>query len=246
MEMIQSLQNSRVKEWVRLHNKKERDRKGQFLIEGDHLLEEALKAGVVETIITDEDRDEREVPVIHVTDGIMKKISENVSAVHVIGVCRMKEPEVKKFNRLLLLDGLQDPGNVGTLIRTAVSFGFDGVYLSEESCDLYNEKTIRSTQGALFHIPVIRTDLSDLIDQLQKEHVTVIASALDASENMENIEPCSEMAFVVGHEGRGVSKKIQMKSDLRLRIEMDGFESLNAAVAGGIIMYRYRQSAQKQ
>lgn len=243
MEVIQSLQNSKVKEWVRLHNKKDRDQKKQFLIEGEHLLEEALKAGCVETIITDEDRPETDVPVIRVTDGIMKKISGNVSAVHVIGVCRMQEPEVRNNSRLLILDGLQDPGNVGTLIRTAVSFGFDGVYLSPDSCDLYNEKTIRSTQGALFYIPVIRTGLSDLVTQLQKEGVTVIASALDASVNMEDIAPIEKMAFVVGHEGRGVSKEIQRKADQRLRIEMDGFESLNAAVAGGIMMYRYRKTA---
>lgn len=243
MEVIQSLQNSKVKEWVRLHNKKDRDQKKRFLIEGEHLLEEALKAGCVETIITDEDRPETGMPVIRVTEGIMKKISGNVSAVHVIAVCRMKEPELRNSSRLLILDGLQDPGNVGTLIRTAVSFGFDGVYLSPDSCDLYNEKTIRSTQGALFHIPVIRTGLSDLVPQLQKEGVTVIASALDASENMEDIAPREKMALVVGHEGRGVSKEIQRKADMRLRIEMDGFESLNAAVAGGIMMYRYRKSA---
>ena len=243
MEVIQSLQNSKVKEWVRLHNKKDRDQKKRFLIEGEHLLEEALKAGCVETIITDEDRPETGVSVIRVTEGIMKKISGNVSAVHVIAVCRMKEPELRNSSRLLILDGLQDPGNVGTLIRTAVSFGFDGVYLSPDSCDLYNEKTIRSTQGALFHIPVIRTGLSDLVTQLQKEGVTVIASALDASENMEDIAPREKMALVVGHEGRGVSKEIQRKADMRLRIEMDGFESLNAAVAGGIMMYRYRKSA---
>ena len=243
MEVIQSLQNSKVKEWVRLHNKKDRDQKKRFLIEGEHLLEEALKAGCVETIITDEDRPETGVSVIRVTEGIMKKISGNVSAVHVIAVCRMKEPELRNSSRLLILDGLQDPGNVGTLIRTAVSFGFDGVYLSPDSCDLYNEKTIRSTQGALFHIPVIRTGLSDLVTQLQKEGVTVIASALDASENMEDIAPREKMALVVGHEGRGVSKEIQRKADMRLRIEMDGFESLNAAVAGGIMMYRYRKTA---
>ncbi len=243
MEVIQSLQNSKVKEWVRLHNKKDRDQKKRFLIEGEHLLEEALKADCVETIITDEDRLETGVPVIRVTEGIMKKISGNVSAVHVIAVCRMKEPELRNSSRLLILDGLQDPGNVGTLIRTAVSFGFDGVYLSPDSCDLYNEKTIRSTQGALFHIPVIRTGLSDLVTQLQKEGVTVIASALDTSENMEDIAPREKMALVVGHEGRGVSKEIQRKADMRLRIEMDGFESLNAAVAGGIMMYRYRKPA---
>ncbi|MBE6122293.1 MAG: RNA methyltransferase [Erysipelotrichaceae bacterium] len=241
METINSLQNGRIKKWTLLHTKKGRDEQHRFLVEGEHLLEEALKAGTVEYIVTDEDRPETDVPVIRVTEGIMKKLSENVSAVHVIGVCRMQEMSVLKEERLLLLDGVQDPGNAGTLIRTAVSFGFDAVYMSKDSCDLYNEKTIRSTQGAFFHIPVIRTDLKDLIRQLQKSGVTVIATALDASENMENIPPSEKIAFVLGNEGQGVSKMIQEASDLRLRIEMNGFESLNVAVAGGIVMYRYRK-----
>ena len=239
--MINSLQNGRVKKWGLLHTKKGRDEQQRFLVEGEHLLEEALKAGAVEYIVTDEDRSETDVPVIRVTEGIMRKLSENVSAVHVIGVCRMQEMTIGREERLLLLDGVQDPGNAGTLIRTAVSFGFDAVYMSKDSCDLYNEKTIRSTQGAFFHIPVIRTDLKDLIAQLQKDGVAVIATALDASENMEKIEPSEKMAFVLGNEGQGVSKAVQDASDLRLRIEMNGFESLNVAVAGGIVMYRYRK-----
>ncbi len=241
MEYIESLTNSRVKKWVRLHHKKDRDQTGLFLVEGEHLIQEALKASAVETIITDTVSPFDFEPVIHVTDGIMKKISDNVSEVHLIAVCRQKQliPD-GNMKRVLLLDGIQDPGNMGTLIRTAVSFSFDAVYCSKDCCDLYNEKTIRSTQGALFHIPVSRCDLQDLVGKLKKEGFCVIATALDASEAMEDIHQEEHMAFILGNEGQGVRKELQSLADRRLRIEMHGFESLNVAVAGGIIMYRYR------
>lgn len=241
MEYIESLTNSRVKQWVRLHHKKNRDRTGLFLVEGEHLIQEALKADAVETIITDTASPFEFGHVIKVTGGIMKKISDNVSEVHLIAVCRQRQlsPD-NDMKRVLILDGVQDPGNMGTLIRTAVSFSFDAVYCSEDCCDLYNEKTIRSTQGAMFHIPVVRCDLHDLVSGLQKDGFTVIATALDASEPMEQILPEEHMAFILGNEGQGVHKKLQMQADRRLRIEMNGFESLNVAVAGGIVMYRYR------
>ena len=126
------------------------------------------------------------------------------------------------------------------MIRTAVSFSFDGICCSEETCDFYNEKTIRSTQGALFHIPLIRTDLNELVPELQKQGVKVIATALDASIPFSSLEKSEQMAFILGNEGQGVSKNLQQTADERIRIEMHGFESLNVAVAGGIVMYRFR------
>ena len=240
MEKITSLQNAQVKKWMKLHTKKGRDEAGRFLVEGEHLTAEALKAGCVETIIFD-----RECPfvfpkMIEVTEQVMNKLTGNVSGAHLIAVCRRKEPSVENFNRILMLDGVQDPGNLGTLIRTAVSFSFDAVYCSEDTCDLYNEKAIRSTQGALFHIPVIRGKLYDIAEQLQKSGVQVIATSLQESHCMDEIPPAGRMAFVFGNEGQGVSEKMQKMADDRLRIEMHGFESLNVAVAGGIVMYHYR------
>ncbi|MGN1388229.1 MAG: TrmH family RNA methyltransferase [Bulleidia sp.] len=241
MEKIESLQNAKVREWTALHEKKERDRTGRFLAEGEHLIEEAVSAGIAELVISDlEDIPFHGIRQVLVAPKVMKKLSANVSGAHLIAVCRKPSSEIASLHRLLLLDGIQDPGNLGTLIRTAVSFSFDGVCCSEDTCDFYNEKTIRSTQGALFHIPLIRTDLKELISRLREQGVKVIATALDASIPFASLEESEKMAFVLGNEGQGVTAEIQKAADERIRIEMNGFESLNVAVAGGIVMYRFR------
>ena len=160
-----------------------------------------------------------------------------------IGVCEQKEPHIAKAQRTVLLDGVQDPGNLGTIIRTAVSFGFDAVYCSEDTCDLYNDKVIRSTQGALFHIPVLRVNLNDLIRNLRNDGFTIVATTLEHSKTMSEIPDTGKLAFVFGNEGKGVTPAIQKAADERLRIEMEGFESLNVAVAAGIVMYHYRRKS---
>lgn len=240
MQEIISLQNKKIKEWTSLHHKKDRDRTGLFLVEGEHLIEEALKTDAVAAIITDTVCPFSFPQVFHVTPQIMKKLSENVSAVHLIAVCHQKVRKPVRMNRVILLDGVQDPGNLGTLIRTAVSFSFDCVYLSEDTCDVYNDKAIRSTQGALFHMPVVRGDLSAIMTDLKQAGFLTVATSLEESKTFAQIPAREKMAFVFGNEGQGVTKKIQTQADERLRIEMHGFESLNVAVAGGIVMYYYR------
>lgn len=240
MQEITSLQNKKIKEWTSLHHKKDRDKTGLFLVEGEHLIEEALKADAVETIVTDTQCPFDFGQIFHVTPQIMKKLSENVSPVHLIAVCHQKARKPSGMKRVILLDGVQDPGNLGTLIRTALSFSFDCVYLSRDTCDVYNDKAIRSTQGALFHMPVIRDDLSEIMKDLKQEGFLTIATSLQESKTFAQIPPQEKMAFVFGNEGQGVTETIQKQADERLRIEMHGFESLNVAVAGGIVMYHYR------
>ena len=240
MEEINSLQNSRIKKWTALHKKKDRDETGLFLVEGEHLIGEALQADCVEDIITDTQCPYDFASVFHVTPAIMNKLSENVSEVHLIAVCHKLDTAPKEIKRVILLDGVQDPGNLGTLVRTAVSFSFDAVYCSEDTCDLYNDKAVRSTQGALFHIPVIRGNLNDLVTALQHDGVKVIATSLQQSHTMDEIPAVKKMAFIFGNEGQGVNEQLQQMANDRLRIDMHGFESLNVAVAGGIVMYQYR------
>lgn len=240
MENIVSLQNAKIKKWTALHKKKDRDLTGLFLVEGEHLIGEALAAGCVEDIITDTDCPYDFASVYQVTPAIMAKLSENVSEVHLIAVCHKLDQAPDHLNRVILLDGVQDPGNLGTLVRTAVSFSYDAVYCSEDTCDLYNDKAVRSTQGALFHIPVIRGNLMDVMTQLKKEGFTVIATSLEESHKMDEIPETNKMAFIFGNEGQGVHHDLQAAADDRLRIDMHGFESLNVAVAGGIVMYAYR------
>ena len=244
MERITSLQNARVKAWCRLRQKKERDAENLFLADGDHLIEEAYAAGILKTVITDRDTPYRDVETVFVNDAVMHKICATVSTVHAVGVCTKLRIWPEDIRRTLILDGIQDPGNLGTLIRTARSFSFDAVYCSYDTCDLYNEKTIRSTQGAMFHIPVIYCDILSLIDELHKDGAVVYSAALDASIPLADVQEKKKMALILGNEGQGIRKEVQKASDVCVRIEMDGFESLNVAVAGGILMYRFRGSAE--
>lgn len=240
MERITSLQNARVKAWCRLRQKKERDVQKRFLADGDHLIEEAYTAGILETVITDREEPYRDIETVFVNEAVMHKICGTVSTVHAVGVCQKIETWPEASRRVLILDNVQDPGNVGTLIRTARSFSYDAVYCSADSCDLYNEKTIRSTQGAMFHIPVIYCDIPQLIRELQRDGFTVYSAALDASIPLSEAAEKDKMALILGNEGQGIRKNVQAASDACVRIEMDGFESLNVAVAGGILMYRFR------
>lgn len=239
MERIKSLQNAKVKNLVRLHQKKYRDETGLFLVEGEHLVKEAEKAGVLQYVITDEEECAY-ADCLPVTPEIMKKISTNVSAVHLIGVCEKCKIAVNEPKRILLLDDVQDPGNLGTLIRTAVSFSFDAIYCSKHTVDVYNEKVIRSTQGALFYIPLIYSDLTQTIDALKHDGFTIIGTSLRDASGMRSFQQTEKMAFVLGNEGQGVSDEILSRCDAKLFIEMQGFESLNVAVAGGIVMYTFQ------
>lgn len=240
MERIESSANQRIKAWAKLNQKKERDRTGLFLAEGDHLIEEARKAGIVEVILSTEAEKYPDETCIEVPEHVLRKLSASVSGSRSVAVCRFLEPELKKFSRLLVLDDVQDPGNLGTLIRTAVSFGFDGVVCSENTCDLYNEKVLRSTQGALFQIPILKTDLLAFCRNLQEQGVTVIATTLEDALPLTELPVFDSVAVILGNEGNGVHKELQALADARVRIEMNGFESLNVAVAGGILMYRFR------
>ena len=241
MEKINSLQNRKVKEWASLQQKKYRDIQGRFLIEGKHLIQEALEAGCVEAILYSNDQPFDFDNVYEVTDGIMKKLSRNPSGALYIAVCRFPVFPARDETRVILLDGIQDPGNLGTLIRTAVSFGFDRVCCSDACADLYNEKTIRSTQGALFRIPVERVQLKDVIHDLKQKGFMVIGTALRDSVPFASLKVPERAVFVFGNEGNGITAEILDLCDQCVRIEMDGFESLNVAVAGGIVMYRFRK-----
>ncbi len=240
---IQSVQNERVKQWTKLHSKKGREAMQQFLIEGEHLIQEALKDESVELILVEEgNRNPFDgVDCIECSASVMKKLSQNISGCKLMAVCLMKKKTIKKRNRLILLDNIQDPGNMGTMIRTAHAFGFDGVYCSKDCVDLYNEKTIRSTQGALFLIPVIRRDLNFLVEELKKEEVCVIGTALNHATPLSSCDKLLKMAFIFGNEGQGVSKELLEKTDKNIKIEMQGFDSLNVAVAAGICMHSFRK-----
>lgn len=239
--MITSVKNEMVKQLIKLKKKKYREEAGLFLIEGEHLVEEALKKGIVKTIITTKE-ESYDIEVIQVSEEVMKKIAFTVTPQSVMAVCKMeinKEVDYSK-NRYLLLDHLQDPGNIGTILRTALALGYRDVLISKDSVDLYNDKVIRGTQGALFCLNISVVDLDIVIKELKKHGVKVYGTALENGVSIEEIESNEKMAFVLGNEGNGMSKEILDIVDERLYIPIDSMESLNVAIAGAIIMYKYR------
>lgn len=239
-ERIESTQNEKVKRWGKLHQKKYRDEAKQFLIEGVHLIQEALKAGCVEHLLLLEGINhpfKTERQVIWVTQEILNKLSQNVSEAQMIAVCRMPNNSVAWKEKGILLDGIQDPGNMGTILRTAVSFGYNFVVLSDNCVDVYNEKCIRSTQGALFEIAILRSSLLPVMDTLKQQGFTLLGTALKHSTPLKQIQRPDCFALVLGNEGQGISQEILQQCDQNILIEMDRFESLNVGVAAGICMY---------
>ncbi|EJQ15752.1 hypothetical protein IE3_01000 [Bacillus cereus BAG3X2-1] len=249
MKNIDSVQNPRVKQWKKLQTKKERDKKGLFFVEGFHLVEEALKAGVVTELIVSDQTDlpkdwtVNDVEMYIVPEAIVKILRETETTQGVFAVCEKHEKEVALTDgKFLLLDGLQDPGNLGTIIRTADAAGIHAVVLGEGCVDVYNSKVLRSTQGSIFHLPVVKGNLEEWVDKLKENNVPVYGTALENGVPYGEVTPAGSFALIVGNEGSGVSEEILAKSDQNLYIPIyGGAESLNVAVAAGILTY-YLQS----
>ena len=231
---LTSTSNELVKNLKKLQIKKYRDLEKLFLVEDEHLVNEALKLGIVKEIITTTNN-KYDVPTYYVNDKIMKFLSSQVSSSKVIAVCHtLKEKEIK--GNLIILDNLQDPGNLGTIIRSAVAFNFDTIVLGNTCVDLYNPKVVRSSEGMIFHINIIRRDLNTFIDAIKDNYTLVTTDVVDGKDikdiNYKNI------ALVIGNEGNGVSSDIASKCDEKVYIKMnDNCESLNAGVSASILMY---------
>ncbi len=230
---ITSLQNTHVKEWVKLNNKKYRDETGLFLIEGDHLIEEAKKEKYIETIIT---INKKETADFYITPEIMKKISNQKSIAQIVAVCKKKQ-EKPIGNKVLVLDGIQDPGNLGTIIRSAVAFSFDTILLSEDSVDLYNEKTIRATEGMLFKINIVRKNIHEALNKMKNDYQILITDVKKGKKGSE-ITKKEKIALIIGNEGNGIKETTKIFASEYIKIPMNpNCESLNAGVAASILMY---------
>ncbi|TCT25039.1 TrmH family RNA methyltransferase [Melghiribacillus thermohalophilus] len=248
--MIQSIQNGKVKKWNKLKKKKWREKTQTFLVEGPHLIEEANKSSwpIKELILTEDFRlgfDPGELPVFRVSDEIMSYLSDTETSQGILAVCEMKEiPFRSSFKRVLMLDRVQDPGNAGTIVRTADAMGFDAVIFGKGTVDVYNEKTIRATQGSLFHLPVYRGDLPEWSEQLKKLGFSIWATAIEEGKPFQSLQVPDALGIVFGNEGEGVQEKILTIADERVYIPMKGkAESLNVSIAGGILMYYLQAQA---
>ncbi|WP_338470456.1 RNA methyltransferase [Niallia sp. XMNu-256] len=247
MKHITSVKNGQVKEWKKLYTKKERDKSGLFLIEGFHLVEEALKANLIQHLILHENTDiphtwnYGDIPVVVVTNEVMIALSDTETPQGIMAVCQKPKVDLSSMEgkKFLLIDSVQDPGNIGTMIRTADAAGIDAVILGEGCADPYNPKVIRSTQGSLFHLPIVKARLEDFIDEI---NIPIYGTALDGGLPYNEVEPADEFGLLVGNEGQGVSKALLEKTTKNLYIPIYGkSESLNVAIAAGILMYYLRK-----
>ena len=244
--MITSASNKRIKDIQKLKENKNIKKYGRYLIEGKHLVEEALDAKVVEEIIVSESFEEYNIvdsfesELIKVTDSVLKSISDTITSQGIIAVCRIvkKELNINNYSKVLILDKIQDPGNLGTIIRTADAFNFDCIILGKGTTSLYGQKVIRSTQGSNFHIDCFdNIDLVELIDEMND--FNIFATSLKADKYIEQLDNITgKVAVVFGNEGAGVSEEILSKVNNLLKISMPGrAESLNVSIAAGIVMH---------
>lgn len=238
MEVITSLDNKHIKNLSKLLIKKYRDQEDMFLVEGEHLVEEASKSGkLLEVIKTDDYDRDFDVKTTVVTYDVLKKLSSSVTPQKVIGVVN-KLDEKEYGNKVLILDNLQDPGNLGTIIRSSVAFNVDTIVLSENCVDLYNDKVIRASEGMIFNINIIKRNIDEFIDEIHDEYYMVLGTRVTDGENIKDIKVSSKIAIVMGNEGAGVRSEILDKCDKYIYIPMNkSCESLNVGVATSIILY---------
>lgn len=238
--VITSLDNDNVKKWKKLCKKKYRDEFGIYLVEGEHLVEEAYKSGVLDKVIVLDGEDYSYDNIVYVSYEVMKAISSLDNPNKIMGVCKKKENIEIVGKRFLLLDGIQDPGNLGTIVRSAVAFNIDTIILSDDTVDLYNPKVLRSTQGMIFHTNIFSYDIVAFINILKSMGITVygtdVNNGIDARE-LSSLDKAS-FALVMGNEGNGVRKEVKELCDKNLYINMnENVESLNVGVATSILLY---------
>ncbi len=245
MKRITSAQNEYIKKLVKLSSKKHREEQGKFLAEGEHLLQMLAQTDYkVATVIMSDGYYEKNgstfADTVVVPEGIFEKISDTKSPQGVIAVVSLPDNQnTVTSGRYIYCDNLQDPGNVGTVIRTADAFGFDGVILSKGSADVYSSKVIRSSQGSVFNIDIItETDIEFLKEAKDKGFFITSTALYGESVSVKDMQTKVDQIFVIGNEGNGVSEEILQISDEIAHIKMCGkAESLNVAVAASILMY---------
>ncbi|MCY7068713.1 RNA methyltransferase [Streptococcus oralis] len=245
MTIITSKANSVVKNAKKLHQKKYR--KSAYLIEGWHLFEEAVQAGVtIEKIFALESyRDQLAAfpQTIWVSEEILLDLADTQTPQGIVAVIQKEEVGLPNLHqgKYLFLEDVQDPGNVGTMIRTADAAGFTGVIVSDKSADIYSLKTLRSMQGSHFHLPIYRLPVATFVEEAKKSNLPLLATTLSRdSKDYRELSSLENFVLVMGNEGQGISSVMAESADQLVHIGMKGrAESLNVAVAAGILMFYF-------
>ena len=264
MQIITSKDNELIKHVRKLKDKKYRDEYNEYVVEGIKIVEEAVKENVKikQIIICNDTTKTYEIPThimleiakyecIYVTDKIFNLITQVTNPQGIMAIIE-KNSEKNQIDYtqdiILVLDDVQDPGNLGTILRTADSIGLNQIVVSKGTADAFNSKVVRSTMGAIFRIKIIETqDLIRTIKEMKKHHFKLMVTSLQTENSIYDIN-FNKKIIVIGNEANGVSKEIQDMADEKAKIPMLGrTESLNASVAAGIVMYEYvRQKIKKR
>lgn len=236
--VYRSINNDKIKNIKKLQTKKYRDLENKFFIESEHLVEEAYKSGYLETLIVDENSSfSLDIDTMKINESVKKYLSELESPKDVMGICTKKEGIIKG-NRILILDGVQDPGNLGTIIRSSVAFNVDTIILSDGTVDLYNSKVVRASQGMIFSANIVRGNLLEIIPKLKEEGYEIYATKVTDGFDVRDVNSSHKIGIVMGNEGNGVKKEIFDLSEKYIYINMNKIcNSLNVAVATSIILY---------
>ncbi len=248
--VITSKDNEVIKNIRKLKDKKYRDETDTFLIEGIKIIEEAIEenADIKKIIVCNEFNENfsgdllykiAKYDVIYVPKNIFKLLTDVTNPQGILAVVSKNKKENIDYSQefFLILDNIQDPGNMGTILRTADSINLNQIIVSKGSADCYNPKVVRSTMGAIFRVKVFECDLVKTIKDLKKHQIKILATDLIADENIYNAQ-YKKSAVVIGNEANGVSEEVLKLADKRIKIPMIGrTESLNAGVATGIILY---------
>lgn len=252
LEIIKSKDNSTIKEIKKLQEKKYRNIYNKFIIEGFRFVSEALdsKFHVCYVIISETIEEKFEklglnekikegTKLIKVSEVILKSICSTDNPQGIAAVVDNEEVTID-YNKgfYILADRVQDPGNMGTIIRTADAAGAKGVIVTKGTVDIYNDKTLRSTMGSIFKIPIIIDEELSYIKKLKQQGFKVVVSSLDTENNFYDVDLTGKNIIAVGNEGSGISEEINSISDEKVKIPMPGTaESLNVGVAAGIMMF---------
>lgn len=236
IKRITSMQNPQFRELLKLRKSSACREKNRIVVEGEDLVEMAYGSGQLDGLIAlDEQRQYGDIDQIIVSPAMMARLSGNKSPSKMLGLAHLNEG-AETGDRVVVLDNVQDPGNVGTILRTALSFSYSSVVLLPHCASKFNEKVIQSSKGAIFRIPVFE---NVSLEELKERGLKIVSTSLQGAVDYRTATVREPFALVFGNEGQGISENTLQNSDLLIKIEMHNMDSLNVAVAAGILMNHY-------
>lgn len=238
IKYINSLQNKIIKDAYSLKSSKGIRENKKFLIEGDHLLSMA-KDRLIAIFTLKELEEYKDFDQYIVNEEIMKKLSSGKSSARVIGICNIKEDIFNYENTLVYLDNIQDPGNLGTILRTCLGMNIKNILISEDSVSKYNQKTIQASQGALFYMNTKNSNKEELI-KLKNEGYSIVSTTLNKdSIYLNELKKKDKIIFIFGNEGNGIKQELIDISNEKIIIPINNIDSYNVSIALSIVLYTY-------